>query len=162
MGGGTKWDEYQPIRLLPGKISNAFSKQAQYLYDDLAANKLHVVLVPAPAPMHYGHMVRRVETLNPEWYSALYAENPHFRRDRSFSALERIIDKTDGAFTDANCGIVSYKFHYDRVYRKLIYQRLTQGYSVQGHDIEPNEVILAYFGLKVKRGRKDKEEEVPF
>ena len=156
------WDEYQPTSLLPTLVSNVFSKQARFLYDDLAANKLHVVLVPAPDPRHYSHMIRRVETLNPEWYSDLYEQNPHFRRDRSFSALERIMQKSDGAFTNTNCGVVSYKFHYDTVYRKLIFHCLTEGYSYEGHEFGPNQRVCAYFGLKVKRATRRDEEEVPF
>ena len=162
MGGEVEiWDEYQPTSLLPTLVSSVFSKQARFLYDDLAANKLHVVLVPAPDPRHYSHMIRRVETLNPEWYSDLYSENPHFRRDRSFSALERIMGKEDQAFMYTDPGAVKYKFHYDSVYRKLIFDRLTEGYSYEGHEFAPNRGVCAYFGLKVRTTSRD-EEEVPF
>lgn len=161
MGRVEIWDEYQPTRLLPTRVSNFFSKQARFLYDDLAANKVNIVLIPAPDPRHYSHMVRAVETLNPGWYSNLYAQNPHFRRDRSFSALERIMRKEDQAFTYTDSGAVKYRFHYDSVYRKLIFDRLTEGYSYEGHEFGPNQRVCSYFSLKMRATRRD-DEEVPF
>ena len=87
------WDEYKLINFIPKPIQNLFVEDARFLYGDLSANKLHIVLIPAPEPMHVGHRIRKVEIANPDWYSKLYHQYVHFRRDRSLKALERIIKK---------------------------------------------------------------------
>jgi len=153
-----RWDEYQPIRLLPEAITNLFSAEAGFLYQDLSANKLRIILIPAPDPRHVGHKVRAVEVPNPEWYSKLYhAYPPHFRRDRSLRALERLILKNDQFFMDQNCGAVEYKYNYDTIYRKFIFDRLTMGHINYGMEESPNSEACSYFGFPCKYG-----DEVPF
>ncbi|HLD00559.1 MAG TPA: hypothetical protein VJC39_02340 [Candidatus Nanoarchaeia archaeon] len=118
------WNQYKSLSYLPEPIQGYFVDEANILYYDLQDNKLKIVLVPASDPHYPGHKVRAAETLNPEWYSRLYSQIPYFQRNRSLRALERIIKKEDNAFSDKNCGCVSYKYNYDSIYRKLILDRL--------------------------------------
>lgn len=153
-----EWNEYLSLSVLPKEINAIFREEASFLHADLLEHKLRVILIPAPEPQHYDHKIRVVEIANPQWYSKLYNQFVHFRRDRSLRALERLADGEDKAFTDSRCGIVAYKFHYDTLYRKLIFERLTEGYEdyygniLAGH-VPANSMVREYFGL---------EEEIPF
>lgn len=70
------WDSDKPIRYLPPAIRHFFEGEANYLFDDLRWNRLTVILVPAPYPMHQSHMIRATVSKNPEWYRDLYASQP--------------------------------------------------------------------------------------
>lgn len=54
---------------------------ACHMRRQLQANRLQVVLAPAPQPQFSGHQVRLVEGRNPAWYRELCAEYPS-RRSR--------------------------------------------------------------------------------
>lgn len=148
MDEGGEWNEFRSISILPNGIQDYFVDYAHLLKQDLLTHKLRIILIPAPEQKHCGHKIRKVETENPAWYSSLYSSIPHFRRDRSLCALERIVLKEDKAFTDTNCGVVRYKYHYDSVYRKLIFERLTEGFIHEGHKVEAQPEVCSYFGLR--------------
>ncbi len=159
MDEGCEWDEFRPISILSKGIRDYFVGDALLLKQDLLAHKLRIILIPAPEQKHCGHKIRAVETENPAWYSNLYSQIPYFRRDRSLCALERIVLKEDKAFTDINCGVVRYKYHYDSVYRKLIFERLTKGFIHEGHRVGAQPEVCSYFGL---RKIENEVEEIPF
>ena len=73
------WDTNLAVSKLPDQIARYFRKEADFLYKDLDANKLSVVLVPAPRQLFSGHKVRATECLNPGWYSELYHFYAHFK-----------------------------------------------------------------------------------
>lgn len=66
--------------------------EAERMIEDLNANQMSVVLVPAPEQRHSGHMVRVVESRPPEWYMDLYQIKGRktFKRHRFMDALGRI------------------------------------------------------------------------
>ena len=45
------------------------------MYYEMQEQFLHTVLIPAPDPMHTGHMIRVVDNTNPDWYRELCANN---------------------------------------------------------------------------------------
>lgn len=61
---------------------------------DLEENFLSVVLVPAPVSRFSGHMVREVESRNPEWYQEYVSGRWHTaKRIRIERALLRVVQK---------------------------------------------------------------------
>lgn len=131
------WTPKDPILLLPEKIRSYYVQEAKFLIDDLTANKLKVVLVPAPEPKFQGRKIRVVESQNPEWYRELYLLHNYFRRDSSFRALERIVSQEDKPYRSG-------RYKYDFIYRALITKRLTKGYSVEGCEVPPNEEVKGF------------------
>src|SRR3989339_1829161 len=84
-------------------VQQMFSNEANFLLDDLIQHKLSVGLVDAPEPQHPNHKIRTVLIYNPSWYSELYHNHPHFRRDRSIRALTRIKQNKDQPFRESDC-----------------------------------------------------------
>ena len=134
---------------LPEEIKPHYIGEAEYLLNDLETNRLRVILVPAPQPMHQMHMIRVVESYNPEWYSSLYWSIDHFRRDRSLRALNRIIKQNDKPFR-----VQPYK--YDMIYRELIHERLMNGFYEQGYEIPPNQIVKSFLDSLLE------EDYIPF
>ena len=155
------WNYKQPINYLPEKIKNLFVEQANYLLHELENNKLKVVLVPAPDPHHIGHMIRSVEERNPGWYRELYHSYSHFKRNRSIEAIKRIATLKDKEFK-----IRPYApYKYDMVYRTLILERLTEGYSecILGLEdkeskIHSNKKARMFFRKEISKKRKSLEQ----
>ncbi|MBI4142204.1 hypothetical protein HY484_04725 [Candidatus Woesearchaeota archaeon] len=127
------YDCNQPIKSLPKRLQKYFIAEANYLLTELKRNRLEVVLIPAPRPMHHSHKIRAVQNSNPEWYSELYLATPHFRRDRSLSALERICNQADQS--PKQC---PKQYQYDAIYRHLIFERLSNGYLINGCRMPPH------------------------
>lgn len=48
----------------------------RFMYDELEANRLNVVLIPAPEQAHIGHKIRVAEGQNPPWYKEFCAAYP--------------------------------------------------------------------------------------
>lgn len=40
------------------------------MLNELLANKIEIILIPAPEELHRTHYVRAVQTSNPDWYRA--------------------------------------------------------------------------------------------
>lgn len=121
-----------------------------FLLGELKENKLQVVLTPAPEPKHENHMVRKVESSNPEWYSVLYEQEKYFRRERVVCALQRISqfkDRHYKKYGDSVPDRFKIKYKYDSILRDLVFERLTKGYDCQGIEIPPNEEVRNYFGV---------------
>lgn len=57
-------------------IDRDVENQLLNMYDEMQQQFLHTILVPAPEPMHVGHMVRVVDNQNPDWYRELCAKYP--------------------------------------------------------------------------------------
>lgn len=130
----------------PPEIRGPFSYEGQLLLKELEKNQLKVVLVRAPRPKYIGHKIRLAIEHNPKWYSQLYIEHPHFRRDRSLKALERIASQKDRPFREDGKSAVHYKYHYDSIYRQLIFERLTAGYTDEiGREIPLQPAVSNYF-----------------
>lgn len=144
------WTPNKPIAFLPEDIRKLYSEQANCLYYDLLANRLEVILIPAPEPQYSGHMIRSVQNRNPKWYRDLYWSYNHFRRDRSLRALDRIRKQEDRYFK-----VSPYK--YDATYRELIHNILIKGFE---NNYFPNNKVRTFFGLeKIPEKYLD---EVPF
>lgn len=142
------WDSEQPIKELPSHIRKYFLQEAKYLFEDLEENQLKVVLVPAPNPCFSGHKIRHIESKNPEWYRDLYKHHPNFKRTRSLRVLRRITSLQDRPyFIDNTPSPLPYRFHYDTLYRQLIYTILTQGFLIERKEIRPVPEVRAYFGF---------------
>ena len=88
-----QWNPQRPLGELPETIADHFRMEANFLQGDLDANRLVVVLIPAPEPQFSGHMIRAVESHNPTWYSDMYWSIPWWRRDRCTRALKRLVEK---------------------------------------------------------------------
>lgn len=81
-------------------LQNEFAQ----LRDELESSALCVILVPAPEPMHSGHMVRMAVECNPAWYRDLCERFPSSRiRNRAKSDTRikrrnvlRILDRLAG------------------------------------------------------------------
>jgi len=137
------WGPEKAVRELPDYIQAAFTDEASALYNELRHNRLTVILIPAPRPMHSGHMIRAVESENPSWYRDLYHSVAHFRRDRSMAALDRIRKGQDGEMGSVRPFRDS--FRYDFLYRDVIMQRLVVGYAVEEHTVKPDPKIKRFF-----------------
>lgn len=145
-----KWDPNKPLISYDLNIRTFFSLDAFFLLGELRENKLHVVLAPAPEPKHENHMVRKVESSNPEWYSILHEQYKYFRRERVVCALQRISQLKDRPYREYDDPVpdrFKIKYKYDSILRDLIFERLTKGYNCQGHEIPPNKEVRNYFGL---------------
>lgn len=67
-------------------------RAAKRLHADLDADRLSVVLVPAPRQSFEGHKVRAVERRNPPWYRKFFgARRCGVKRGRVIRALERVL-----------------------------------------------------------------------
>ncbi len=118
------WNPQRRVAYLPELAQGYFREEAGFLLHDLEENRLEVVLIPAPEPMHRGHKIRAVQNSNPDWYRSLYWEKPRIYRYLSLPSLKRIAEGRDGNFNPRN-----WKYHLDTKYRDLIYERLTKGYT---------------------------------
>ena len=133
------WSFKQSIKQLPDLLQDFFVEEAEILLIDLETNRLEISLAVAPEPKFEGHKIRVVDNKNPYWYSNLYWDYYHFRRDRSVKALNRIKNKKDG-----NHGKTRYK--YDCIYRELILERLINGYQEETYEVPPNNKVRFFFG----------------
>lgn len=70
----TKWEQQTALEML----------------NELEANPLRVVLIPAPDPRHPTHKVRCVESRNPDWYRKLCSVGRQPRRPHVIRSLERL------------------------------------------------------------------------
>ena len=136
-----RWNPNRPINELPNNIRKFYVEHADFLYNDLRLNRLDVILIHAPEPMHCNHKIRFVQNENPLWYSELYRSNPHFRRDRSLRSLNRIREQKDRPFRVL-------PFKYDLICRALIHNRLIEGFREDNYEIAPNSEVRKYFCLE--------------
>lgn len=76
-------------------------EMAREMLDELHSGCLEVVLIPAPDSRHLGHMIRAKQCQNADWYReyaktrsrpAPIKSRPRVKRERTISALERIIE----------------------------------------------------------------------
>lgn len=98
-------------------MNDSFSSKDDYCLSaeemllELEANRLEVVLIPAPEKRHVGHCVRAVQDANPEWYRKFCAEYPSARkgtrirtrikRQATINALKRILEgETRGVYVE--------------------------------------------------------------
>lgn len=132
------WTPSQPIKELPSDLCCLFREHAEWLYTDLESHKLQIGTAPIERPRFQGHRKRVVLVPNPEWYSELYWAIAHFRRDRSLRALDRIMGLQDRPFRIN-------PFWYDCVYRRLIRDRLTDGYENCGARVPPDDRVREFF-----------------
>ena len=81
------------------RIQTTVIAEAGLMLDELEEFFLRVELLPAPEPMHVGHMVRTVTNQNPEWYKYAWRTLGSSSRQRIKGALRRIENRTtrDGA-----------------------------------------------------------------
>lgn len=137
------WKPDLPIKQLEReRIINHYITLAETLYQDLEQNRLEVILIPAPRPAYFGHMVRVADNENPEWYRELFKKYfPNFRRDRSLRSLQRIAEKRDERY-------YSQAYRYDYIYRELITQALLNGIPIQETFIPPENEVRIFFGEK--------------
>lgn len=149
------WSPDRPINELSENIRRFYIENAKFLYNDLKSNRLEVILIPAPKPMHRSHMIRAVQNQNPEWYRDLYWSIPHFRRDRSLRALDRIRKQEDRLFRVL-------PFKYDSIYRELIHNRLIEGFRENGYVTPPNNEVRKYFGFRTNFYRTIRPEEIEY
>lgn len=135
-----EWNPNLPLSTLPEEIRNFFTKEAEFLYNDLRENKQNVVLVPAPFPYEDRNKIRVADSFPPDWYSGLYYSLSR-NRHRTLQALLRIANSKDGEFK---------KHHYkaDVTLRHLIFDRLTCGYEDFGKSVPPNKKVKEYFTAK--------------
>ena len=56
-------------------ITSSIQKELKNMYYEMQEQFLHTVLIPAPDPMHTGHMIRVADNTNPDWYRELCANN---------------------------------------------------------------------------------------
>jgi hypothetical protein len=104
--------------------------------DDLRHNYLDVTLVPAPVPMHSGHMIRVATNRNPSWYREIYGAL-EVKRDRIIASLERILS-----------GSPSNKSSYDYMFLNIAKDRLIGGYEDEGTIIYPDNYVRVFLGLE--------------
>src|SRR3989338_2853043 len=142
--GGTIWDQYHPIRYLPGEIESAFREEADFLWRDLDENRLRVTLKPADEERYTGHQIRVVESTNPQWYRELYLARTHLKRQRSLRSLGRIGDSCDLHYLDQR-GAVSPFGSYDSLYRELIQKRLIDGYEIDDGFVPERILVKRFF-----------------
>lgn len=109
--------------------SEQIIQHAKMMLADLEQNRLSVVLVPAPNPIHESHKIRAVESENPVWYRDLFDNAGYVRRKSIADALRRIIDgKPAGNHP---------RYHYEGLLREVIVKRLNEG-CCAGADCPPN------------------------
>ncbi len=138
------WNYFQPIRFLPAEISCCFQEEAGFLHHDLLENRLVVKLRPAYEERYSGHMIRIVETRNPDWYRDLYSSKAHLNRKRCERSLNRICQNTDFPYF-VRRGAVSPFGSYDTLFRELIQERLTEGYEWEGKFVSENSQATEFF-----------------
>lgn len=138
------WNYFQPIKFLPVEISCCFLEEADFLYRDLLENKLIVKLRPAYEERYNGHMIRIVESRNPDWYRDLYSSTAHLKRKRCERSLDRICQNTDLPYFTRR-GAVSPFGSYDTLFRELIPERLTKGYDLERRFIPENLRVAELF-----------------
>ncbi len=147
----------EPIEIrtqdLPFDVQIEFIKEAEVMIDELKTNWLEVVLIPAPEPMHEGHMIRAVANKNPEWYRKYFGGFHQSKNDcmdwygsrsnirkRVVSALEYIIDSDDRFMRPINN---MYRLH--GIVRAIIAERFVNGYyGCTGIAIQPNATFMEY------------------
>jgi hypothetical protein len=74
-------------------VDEVIAVDAKDLIREVRDNPMLVVLLPAPEPMHAGHMVRRVISRPPDWYMEHFYHRrgrKTFKRHRFLAALERV------------------------------------------------------------------------
>ena len=149
------FDVEKPIKFLPEDVASMFRLEAKWLYRDLTENLLKVVLRPAYQERYNGHMIRVVESQNPQWYREIYHSTPNFKRQRTLRSLERIAQAEDLPYIDRR-GAVSPYGSYDTRFREVIKSRVTEGYEdVQGRWIPGDKFILGYFEVNIGNSFKE-------
>lgn len=112
-----KWNNKLPINVWPKSINIFYRWEADGLYNHLRANKLTVILIPAPRPQFAGHMIRCATNHSPKWYKDLAYDYPNIRRDRSLRALNNIRNLQDPSFK-------GFRYKYECFYREYIHNML--------------------------------------
>ncbi len=132
-----EWNPNLPLSMLPEEIRESFTKEAEFLYDDLLNNKQEVILIPAPHPYEERNKIRYVDSTPPEWFSRLYYTLGKSRK-RALEALLRIANQKDGEFK-------KHRYKTDTTLRDFIFGRLNHGYTHFERTIPPNKRIKKYF-----------------
>lgn len=135
------WNPEIPIKYLEPKIAGIFSREADFLYEELIFQKLEVELSRAPDQKFPNHKIRRAISHNPAWYSELYHSKNHIKRKSCEKSLDRIRNYKDGFFTDP-------KYIYDLRFREMIFEKLYNGINYLNLKFESNEEVREYFDYK--------------
>ena len=143
-----EWDIESSIAFLPEDIRDLFREHADFMYADLKNNRLIVELAPAPEPKYSGHMIRTVDSQNPEWYSYLYRTQAGLKRIRSLKALDRIRNVEDPQFREFPESPIPRRNTYVTLYREVIFERMSFGYEESGLYVPPEPKIQEYFGVE--------------
>ena len=141
-----KWNPCNPLELYPPEVQASFQREAQLLLGELQSNKLEVILIPAPEQRFSGHKIRVAVNHNPPWYSQIYQQVPHIKRERVERCLQRLTESQDGRYRRR-------PYRYDFRFREIIFERLIDGYEDSDplcgpFCIEANQEIRDYFELK--------------
>lgn len=134
-----EWTPDYPVWLLPDELKELFIIEASLLLKELNERFLDVKLIPAPEQRHHDHKIRTVENTNCDWFLSLQAISSNaYRRLRVKDYLNKIITGDDKMFYSVHTGL-----------RKLILNRLLEGYSQEGCDVPPDDTICnAFFESK--------------
>lgn len=92
--------------------------ESKKLYQELKQNRLEVILIPAPYQTHSCHMIRAVDSQNPDWYREIFSRDESIKRQHSLQALKRISN-----------GDVDLRFKYHRLFLDLIMRRIEEDYD---------------------------------
>jgi hypothetical protein len=167
-----EWNPNIALRnYLSEEVHQYFRYEARFLKERLKFEGLVVVLAPAPRPMFSGHMIRVVENQNPEWYREFIKKYGRIERCLSISALERISLGKDENYIQRIEVYQDYvhvkkrgrlkglkyrerklrkdhRYFYDKIFRDLIFKRLTEGDENLLYFSEPVNEIREYFELE--------------
>ncbi len=128
-------------------IQHYFPAHGRLLLKEVSANHLRGVLTPAQTRMFEGHIIRSIESRNPEWYRTLCADRPHWRRKRTLCALGRIILDKDREVI-GNKRYIYGAYLSDAIMREMIYSHLIEGMnSVDQGPMPPCNDVSEYFGF---------------
>ncbi len=142
------WSSEYSIGFLPRNIRDLFRERADLLHSELRANRLEVILVPAPEQKFLGHMVREVVSQNPPWYQELFRTYPtQLRRPHSLRALDRIRCMKDPELSAKPRGAIQQYYKYTTFYREVIFEMLVFGYE-NGIYIPPEPRVQEFFGVE--------------
>lgn len=70
-------------------MEERMKRELQEMLDELESSSLEVMLSPAPAPQHDGHMVRVAYSKNAHWYRKLCERYPRSWKTRSSTVIHR-------------------------------------------------------------------------
>ncbi len=88
--------------------------ESKTLLQDLKNEFLHVILIPAPSPMHSNHQIRVSDNHSPDWYKKLYWDSGEtWKRNHTIKFLKQISN-----------GIFNYQSIYVQKLLSLIFERL--------------------------------------